>query len=235
MNVDSILPQRYGCRILTFLFINFTYYFTTLSLFVFSFQYEFFLLSIELGINSLFCIKYLIEDMILVYNHEEYFENKLENKFLEKRKYRYLVFTLLSCVNLFCKNRIPSYDDIEIINILFLYNGIGFFIIASLYILKNKERNSNSIQPINETIEIRINIILNKEDFINRILATRKFIDSNNKENCPICFEPFYNSNQEQNFIMILNCKHEYDENCLYQCYKNNIKKCPQCRLPFII
>lgn len=166
-----------------------------------------------------------------------YFEEHRYKFTIRISQFIYSLYALMSLI-IFLKNDtyLDNNND-KIVNTIFHYFCLIYMTIIELFIRINN--NSNRIIPQsqsnqeNEIIDIRINPIESQNELILIKDKLKGIILDQSKEfltDCSICLDK---DNQDEN-IIILNCSHKFHYNCLNNCYKNKIIKCPLCRLTYI-
>ena len=100
-------------------------------------------------------------------------------------------------------------------------------------------QNGNKTVNINDEISYYFKLKKNKlkgetKDEINQEIDDETNDENNDETNQEIDDENKDENKDEIKDVVILNCSHKYHYKCLNDCFKNNIKKCPLCRVEYI-
>jgi hypothetical protein len=179
----------------------------------------------------------MIEAKNIIKNVDYFTENKY-GVFLSFFKSINIVFGITSLIFFLSSNKLNlEYNDTNI-NIFF-YNGCIFSTLLSHWYTKNYsvEESNNRIQPQErsepqERREPQEHHEPREEKELKDNLNLKGKIENGVLAECAVCLD---NESLKETQIIILDCSHNFHYDCLQNCYNSNIKKCPMCRITFVV
>lgn len=164
-------------------------------------------------------------------NFRDYFTNERTFYYLKATKVVTGLYIFLNFGNVLITRFTQDNEFLTNLSYISLMSIILTYLFIWWFCYKYSVNDNNSqvnIEPqINNNIIIIVQPNYTKENFNNLIKAevvTDKIM-------CPICLE----DDENESKVVKLECKHDFHEQCLYECYKNNLNKCPICRKEFLM
>lgn len=158
------------------------------------------------------------------------------------------VFIFYYTVSLICKETCYK-DNQENLHKFFINNSISSLILLFYeHCLYGDNNTVNEVivrvSPSSpETITLIIPTEFTFRERLKGVIIDEKIKEENKEEDldykidikenfitCPICFDEY--SEEEKSILLV--CNHFYHYKCLLEAYKNNIKKCPMCRIDYV-